>query len=135
MMLFPNQADKQRRSEIVRALQAEEADRAVAGERLLAVDPDSGDGYLLLGTARADAGALDEAESLFWKGLDIEPTSYNFYFAVTNVRKRRDPQDALAQRLMLLSVSKIALLEEIPDTVVETFSGPPGIDYFNPASY
>ncbi|SPE35390.1 putative SEC-C motif domain protein [Candidatus Sulfopaludibacter sp. SbA6] len=137
-MLFIPKSFRDQRAEILRAGQAQEISSAEAAERLLRIDPNYGPAYQLLGSERAEAGDIAEAESLFWKALDLQPSRYTCYLPLANVRLRNDPSDVLSHRLMDLAMWKLALADEIPDTIAETFRSSFGeldADYKDPKTY
>ncbi len=124
--------------EILCAARAEEIPAGEAGERLLEIDPAFGPAYFFLGNDRVEAGAFEEAESLFWKGLDLQPDHYLFYLSVSHVRDERYKNDLLSPRLLTLALWKLALLEEIPDHVADGFRKMMGkleVEFEDPATY
>src|SRR5437763_1058586 len=112
-MLFLSKSEREERLAVGRAMQAGTIGEAEAGERLLKLDPESGAAYLALGKARLAAGDLAEAESLFWQGLDRKPCEHPLYMALSDVRRRRDPDDPLAAQLRMLGIWKLSFAHEI----------------------
>ena len=135
-MLFPSKSAREQRLAVGRALQAGTIGEAEAGERLLKLDPHSGAAFLALGKARAAAGDLAEAESLFWQGLDRKPCEYSLYMALSDIRRKRDPDDVLSIRLRVLGMWKLSFSEDIPDNIAEAFRGKSGkLDFKDPETY
>jgi hypothetical protein len=120
-MLFLSESELKERSKVTRALADGMIGEAEAGELLMKIDP--GTAFLALGGAREDAGDLDEAETLFWQGLEVEPCRYVLYMSLCDLRRIRDPDDVLAKRLMMLAIWKLGFSSKIPDVVAESFGG------------
>ncbi len=120
-MLFPAESVARRRAEIARECDAGAISQLEAGEQFIAADPDFGGGYLMLGNAQADAGDLARAESSYWKALDRMPCHYSAYMALSETRRKRNPDDPLAERLMVLGIWKLGFSREAPDEVAEYF--------------
>ena len=76
-MLFIPESQRTERREILRATLDNEISHAEAAQRLLRIDPQYGPAFLFLGTERAKAGDLAEAESLMWKALDLLSSSFH----------------------------------------------------------
>jgi len=137
-MLFLPESQKEQLMEILRAAEAGEITEAEAAERQLQIDPSYGPAFLSLGNERAVAGDLLEAESLLWQALDLIPSSFAPYLSLSNVRSGRNPDDPLAKRLLELGMWKLALTDQIPDQIADTFGGKFGSlggDCKNPKAY
>lgn len=135
-MLFPSKSARDQGLEIGRKLEAGTIGEAEAGERLLKLDPNSGAAFLALGNARAAAGDLTEAEALLWQGLDRSPCQFALYMALSDLRRKRDPDDVLANRLKVLGMWKLSFSEDIPDYVADAFRGKAGkLDFKDPETY
>ncbi|MBZ5624593.1 MAG: SEC-C domain-containing protein [Acidobacteriia bacterium] len=135
-MLFLSESVRKQRLEIGREMQAGTLGEVEAAQRLLQLDPNSGAAFLSLGNARAAAGDLAEAESLFWQGLDRNPCAFTFYMALSDLRRRRDPADVLANRLRMLGMWKLSFSVKIPDEVAAAFQGKSEkFDFKDPVTY
>ena len=135
-MLFPSQEKRRRTSEIAHQLLNKVIDDAEAGRQILEAYPESGLGYLPAGAARAAAGDLAGAESLYWKGLERNPCGYSFYLALSDTLRKDDPEGELVMPLRMLGIWKLALGSEIPDTVADSFRGKSDTLNFNdPETY
>jgi hypothetical protein len=109
------------RAEIAREQQDGKISEEEAGRRLVEADPAFGGGYFLLGRARQEAGDLDAAEGFFWQALERMPADFSPYFVLSEIRKRRIPDDALGHRLFALGAWKLALRDEIPEDIADLF--------------
>lgn len=133
-MLFQSKATQEQRLEILREREA--IGDVEAAQRLLQIDPDYAPAFLIRGNAVADKGDLVEAESLFWKGLDLHPLGFAFYFTLGDLRRKRDTDDAMANHLTQLAMWKLSFAEEVPDSVAEVFQRKSvKVDFKDPESY
>jgi len=99
------------------------ADPQDIARQLIALDPLFAPARVTMAAEQAREGRLDEAEEQLWKALEIGPCAAFTYFALSQVRKKRDDGDVLAEWLSNLGVWKLALSDEIEDTAAEQMSG------------
>ena len=136
-MLFPSEEEKRLRRRIVRDLKADRISPAEAVERLGKL----GDEALALmaqGNERKMAGDLDGAEEWYWKAVARQPTRFDAYLSLAEVRRKRGAADALAPRLRELALSKLGEAPEIPEEVAEHFRkalAPTELDFSDPETY
>ena len=73
------------------------ADPLEVAQQLIAIDADSGAGYLIAGLQHVEAGRTDEGEQCLWNGLRRAPGQFQFYIALARARVLRDPDDDLGE--------------------------------------
>src|SRR4051794_2969611 len=100
-------SDEVRKSLARLSTEMQDRDPIEAANRLLAVLPEYGPAYLLIGIALRDAGKVDEAEAALWTGLGHEPCNALLYIELAALRTARDPADVLAQRIRHLGLWKL----------------------------
>jgi tetratricopeptide (TPR) repeat protein len=136
-MLFPPHSVDIQRAQILRDLMDEKIGEAAAAERILAIDPGFAGAYIFLGNARLTEDAVDEAEALFWTALEHAPCGATPYLALAEMQKRR-PNESLAMHFTHLAMWKLALSEEIIESVADRFRAimpDAEIDFRKPEAY
>jgi hypothetical protein len=119
-MLFPSPEKLKLTRDLFRDIEAGKIDMLAAADKLSQYGEDP---WICLarGNDRKAHDDWDGAEWWFWKGLDLQPGQFTFYLSLAEVRRHRDPNDALAARLYEMGMWKLADAPEIPQAVVEHF--------------
>ena len=121
-MLYPSDAVVREFTGLLSQLEKPGCDSGAIFQRLIDVDPLFAPAYDVLAARHSERGDLHQAESLVWKALELWPCDYSLYYHLAVIRLARIPDDAMARRLHHLGISKLALLDEIPEAAVEEFS-------------
>src|ERR1700736_5183679 len=103
MILLPESIRKQI-IDIIRAMGSGATEVADGSRQLQALDPEHPLPYVFLGQEQKDAGNLDAAEELYWKGLERGPSNYTFYLGLSEVIRERSEESPLGAGLQILGL-------------------------------
>ena len=119
--------------------QMKQGDLTVAARRMLELDSHCAPAYMTLGYAAAEAGRIQEAEKYFWGGMAEQPCSFQYYFALAELRCQQDPGDELMLDLVRLVMRKLArakaVLPDVASALNRGLGAGLGLDFSHPETF
>ncbi len=137
-MLFPPESHRIRLLDLAKERRAADADLVSTAHELLAIEPDFGPAYTVLGKVAAKAGNLAEAERCFWKGLELQPFGSLQFAGLAQVYRANPQTETAATIFFTMALWAVALRYEVPEQFAEAMQADPegsGSDPNDPDTY
>jgi len=121
----------------VEQMQAGGAIAADAARRLIALEPAFAAPYLVLAVSQTEEGNLEDAETLLWQGMALQPGSFFFAHQLAHVIEQRRPSSKIPTALKQLALWNLTFGETVPEAVAEMFEGQgqASMDYSDPETF
>ncbi|HXS98103.1 MAG TPA: SEC-C metal-binding domain-containing protein [Candidatus Limnocylindrales bacterium] len=97
-------------------------ERLAIAEKILEIDPESGNAHLVIAIDLSEQGKWTAAEEHLWQGVRLWPMQYGFYINLGVARLRQDPKGRMSPHLLRIAMSHLAAFREIPEAAQEHLS-------------